>query len=150
VTGEDNPRVLVPPPLMFAALVGAGLLVDGGPRAGTLAMLFAALLGAAGLGLIVAALGLFFRARTRPEPWRPASVLVAAGPYRLTRNPMYLGLVLIGLALSLAFTSAAAALLTLFAAWIVDRSVIAREEAYLQRRFGSDYRRYCERVRRWL
>jgi len=63
---------------------------------------------------------------------------------------MYLGLVLIGLALSLAFTSAAAALLTLFAAWIVDRSVIAREEAYLQRRFGSDYRRYCERVRRWL
>lgn len=148
--GEDHPGVLVPPPLMFAALVGAGLLVDGGPMAGALALLCAAFLSAAGVGLIAAALRLFFGAKTRPEPWRPASALVAAGPYRFTRNPMYLRLVLIGLALSLAFTSPAAALLTLLAGWIVDRTVIAREEAYLQRRFGPDYRRYCQRVHRWL
>lgn len=148
--GEDNPRVLVPPPLMFAALVGAGLLIDGGPRAGSVSIAAAALLGAVGLGLIVTALGLFFRRRTRPEPWRPATVLVANGPYRHTRNPMYLGLTLIGLALALAFTSVAAALLTLLAALVVDRTVIAREEAYLERRFGAAYREYRERVRRWL
>lgn len=150
MTGEDNPRVIVPPPLMFAALIGAGLLIDSGPRAGAPVLLAAALLVVIGLGLIVSALGLFFRSRTRPEPWRPASVLVAAGPYRYTRNPMYLGLTLIGLALALAFTSVAAALLTLLAALVVDRTVIAREEAYLERRFGAAYREYREHVRRWL
>lgn len=150
MTSEDNPRVIVPPPLMVAALVGVGLLIDGGPPAGALVLLGAALLGAVGLGLIVTALGLFFQSRTRPEPWRPASVLVAAGPYRYTRNPMYLGLALIGVSLALAFTSVAAALLALLAASIIDRTVISREEAYLLRRFGADYRRYCERVRRWL
>ena len=150
MTGEDNPRVLAPPPLMFGALAGAGLLIDGGPLASGLAMLAALALGATGISLIGAALGLFFRNRTRPEPWRPASVLVAAGPYRYTRNPMYLGMSFIGLAIALAFTSVAAALLTILAAWIVDRAVIAREEAYLERRFGSDYRRYRERIRRWL
>ena len=150
MTADDNPRVIVPPPLMVAALVGVGLLIDGGPRVGALALLGAALIGGVGLGLIVTALGLFFRSRTRPEPWRPASVLVAAGPYRYTRNPMYLGLTLIGLALALAFTSVAAALLTALAAMIIDRTVITREEAYLERRFGANYRLYCERVRRWL
>lgn len=63
---------------------------------------------------------------------------------------MYLGLTLVGLALALAFTSLVAALLTVLAAVIIDRTVITREEAYLMRRFGADYRRYCERVRRWL
>ena len=150
MTAEDNPRVIVPPPLIVAASVGIGLLVDGGPRASAFLLLGAALLGAAGLGLILTALGLFFRSKTRPEPWRPASVLVASGPYRYTRNPMYLGLTLVGLALALAFTSVAAALLTALAALIIDRTVITHEEAYLHRRFGSAYGRYCERVRRWL
>ena len=150
MTGEDNPRVIVPPPLMFATLVGVGLLIDGGPRGGALALAAAALLVVVGIGLIITALGLFFRRGTRPEPWRPASVLVAAGPYRHTRNPIYLGLTLIGLALALAFTSVAAALLTALAAIIIDRTVITREEAYLDRRFGDGYRRYCEAVRRWL
>lgn len=150
MTADDNPRVIVPPPVMVAALVGIGLLIDGGPRAGALVLLGAALLGAVGLGLIVTALGLFFRSRTRPEPWRPASVLVARGPYRYTRNPMYLGLTFIGFAIALAFTSVAAAVLTILAALIIDRAVIVREEAYLERRFGADYLRYRERVRRWL
>ena len=150
MTSEDNPRVFVPPPLMLAASVGAGLLIDGGPMATGLVLATAVIVGVAGLGLIASALGLFFRSETRPEPWQPARFLVAAGPYRYTRNPMYLGMIIVGLAVALAFSSIAAALLSLLAALIVDRIVIRREEAYLARRFGKDYQAYREKVRRWL
>ena len=148
--GEDNPRIFMSPPLMLAAFVGVGLLIDRGPLTTGLAMLAAVALGLSGLALIAAALGLFFRNKTRPEPWRPASFLVAAGPYRYTRNPMYLGMTLVGLAVALAFASLPAAVLTMVTALIVDRMVIAREEAYLARRFGADYLSYCRSVRRWM
>ena len=138
MTGEDSPRVFVPPPMMLAAFVSVGLLTDGGPMVSGPALAAAIIIGFAGLGLIASALGLFFRSKTRPEPWRGASFLVAAGPYRLTRNPMYLGMTLVGLTVALAFSSAAGALLALLAAVIVDRVVIRREEAALQRRFGAD------------
>ena len=150
MTSDDNPRVFVPPPLMLAAFVGTGLLIDCGPLANRLVLAAAVIVGLAGLGLIASALGLFFRSKTRPEPWQPASFLVAAGPYRFTRNPMYLGMILVGLAVALAFSSIAAAMLSLLTALIVDRIVIRREEAYLTRRFGKDYQAYCDKVRRWL
>ena len=147
---EDNPRVFVPPPLMLTAFVGVGLLIDGGPMATGLVLAPATIVGLAGLGLIASALGLFFQGKTRPEPWRGASLLVAAGPYRFTRNPMYRGMILVALAVALALSSMAAGALTLLAALIVDRVVIRREEAYLTRRFGRDYQAYREKVRRWL
>ena len=150
MTTEDNPRVFVPPPLMLATFVGIGLLIDGGPLATDFVMAIALALGLAGLGLVASSLGLFFRGKTRPEPWRGASLLVAAGPYRFTRNPMYLGMILIGLAVALALSSVAACLLSILAALIIDRIVIRREEAYLTRRFGKNYDAYRERVRRWL
>ena len=150
MTSEDNPRVFVPPPLMLAAFVGVGLFIDGGPTASNIVLAAAVIAGLTGLGLIASALGLFFRSETRPEPWQPAHFLVAAGPYRYTRNPMYLGMILVGLAVALAFSSFAAALLSLLAALIVDRIVIRREEAYLTRRFGKDYEAYRETARRWL
>ena len=147
---DDNPRVFVPPPLMLAGLVGAGLAIDGGPIAGGIVLVASFVAGLAGLGLIAAALGLFRQKQARAEPWREASVLVAAGPYRFTRNPMYLGMTLVGMAVAIGFTSPAAALFALLGALIVDRFVIAREEAYLCRRFGDEYRAYRARVRRWL
>ena len=150
MTSEDNPRVVVPPPLMLATFVGVGLLVDGGPIATGFVLAASLVIGLIGFGLITSSLGLFFRSKTRPEPWRPASFLVAAGPYRFSRNPMYLGMVFIGMAVALALSSFAATALALLAALILDRFVIRREEAYLTRRFGKQYQAYLERVRRWL
>jgi protein-S-isoprenylcysteine O-methyltransferase Ste14 len=147
---EDNPRVFVPPPLMLATFVGIGLLVDGWPMATGLALAVSLILGFAGLALIASALGLFFRSKTRAEPWRGASFLVAAGAYRFTRNPMYLGMVMAGLAVALGLSSIGAAVGALLAGLIVDRIVIRREEAYLTRHFGDDYRAYLTQVRRWL
>lgn len=150
MTGNDNPRVFVPPPLIFAGLVALGLFLDGEALAFGSIQIIGALLGVAGLVLIAMALGLFRRSKTRPEPWQPSTALVSGGIYRLTRNPMYLGMAMISLGVALAFSSLAASVLAIVAAVIIDRTVIMREEAYLMRRFGQDYARYASGVRRWL
>ena len=150
MTGEDNPRVFVPPPLIFAGLLVAGLLIQSETGDFGAIQLAAIGMGLAGLTVIALALGLFRRSKTRPEPWQPASTLVSSGIYRFTRNPMYLGMATMSLAVAIFFASISAAIFTLIAAVIIDRGVIRREEEYLVRRFGEDFADYREGVRRWL
>ncbi|KAB2967036.1 MAG: isoprenylcysteine carboxylmethyltransferase family protein [Thermoanaerobaculia bacterium] len=155
---EDSPGIRVLPPLVVLACFGLGGLADRvrpWPIAHgwtTLAWLrWAGLaLVAAGVALDLWSLRLFTRHGTSALPFRPASAFVARGPYRFTRNPMYLGMTLtlagVGLALGRTWIVLAAAL----AAAILDRYAIRREERYLERRFGADYLGYKRRVRRWL
>ena len=92
----------------------------------------------------------FIRLRTPVVPIRPARHMVTGGPFRFTRNPMYLGLTIayVGLA---AITNQAWPIVVLPLVLIVlERFVIAREEAHLYSRFGDDYDRYRRQVRRWL
>jgi protein-S-isoprenylcysteine O-methyltransferase Ste14 len=150
VTADDNPRVFVPPPLIFASLLALGLMMNREPIAFGAPAIIGIAVGLAGLGLIAAALGLFRSSKTRPEPWQPASALVSSGVYRVTRNPMYLGMALLCLGIAAAFASLAGIVMALIAAIIIDRAVVPREEAYLLRRFGEDYANYRRAVRRWL
>ena len=150
MTRDDNPRVRVPPPLIFGGLLALGLVIDSDPFRPALAQLAGVGLGIAGLALIAVALGLFAGSKTRPEPWQPANRLVDRGLYRFTRNPMYLGMALLSLGVALTFSSLPGILLALVALVIIDRTVVTREEAYLERRFGQDYIDYTKRVRRWL
>jgi len=150
MTSSDTPRVFVPPPLIFAGLLSCGLLLDSNPFEWGPPQLFGIALAAAGIALIAAALGLFRQSRTRPEPWQPASTLVNRGLYRVTRNPMYLGMAMLSVGVTLVFTSTAGFVMTVIAMVLIDRTVIKREEAYLERRFGKDYIAYRQRVRRWL
>ena len=103
-----------------------------------------------GLLLLVAANGLFVRAGTEVIPFRPVSSLVTGGVYRLSRNPMYLGmaLVLLGCALTVGALSALA-IPPAFVA-IVQVRFIHHEERMLQGLFPEEYPAYCARVRRWL
>jgi len=113
------------------------------------------------LGIAVACVGLalnvspkfaFIRARTTVNPLRPdaASQLVTSGPYRFTRNPMYVGhaLILIGWVIALAHPFAFA-VVPAFVVWI-DRLQIPPEEAALTARFPQEFAEYARRVRRWL
>lgn len=91
------------------------------------------------------------RAGTTISVDRPTTAIVASGPYRYSRNPLYVALTLLYLGLG------AAALNTLWALVllppllvVIQRGVIEREERYLERKFGEEYRRYKRRVRRWL
>ena len=151
---SDSPNVFVPPPLLFAAAIATGVLIDGNALDWAHAIHPSQLAGIAvaiaGLGLIFVSLGLFRRFRTRPEPWQPSSALITSGIYRLSRNPMYLGMAVASAGIALYFESLAAAFLLAVVVAIIDRLVIQREERYLVRRFGPDYDAYRARVRRWL
>ena len=105
---------------------------------------------AAGLGVVVAAALQFKQAETAIKPFERASALVTGGVFRVSRNPMYLAMVVmqIGAAFGLG------TLLTFFVppalAWLLTRKFIEKEEAALSETFGAEYDRYKSRVRRWL
>lgn len=150
----DSAGVPVPPPLLYVAgfLLGLALELAVPIAAPPLAVgLAAGALGvAAWLALDGFAMLRFRAANTSMVPVRPTSALVTSGPYRLTRNPMYVGMAFLyaGLALLLGVIWALALLPAVLLA--VDRIAIAREERYLEARFGEEYREYRGRVRRWL
>ena len=155
MTPPDSARVFVPPPLLYLGGLVAGLAIDRRleleiPPAPMWQRAAALLLALAAVGLVVAGLRRFRSSGTPPAPWAPANVLVADGVYRWTRNPMYLGLSLLYAALALLFRSPAAAAILIPLVAVMNFIVIAREEAYLQRRFGPAYQEYKARVRRWI
>src|SRR5262249_51640642 len=80
----------------------------------------------------------------------PTTTIVDTGPYRFTRNPISLGMVLGLIGLAIAFNSLWLLLTLVPFALVIRYGVVAREEAYLERKFGDGYRRYRERVRRWV
>ena len=151
---SDHARVRFPPPLIHAVAVLAGLgltwwrplpLPGRWPLAVTGALL---LLAAAGITL--AAFREFRRHGNPVPPHKPVNCLMCGGPFRYTRNPLYLTLALGHAGLGLLLDNGWL-LLTLPPALLVVRYyVIAREEAYLRRRFGQAYLDYQARVRRWL
>lgn len=112
----------------------------------------AAFLAVAGLGIDLAALVLFLRARTTVNPLKPQNVsaLVIGGLYRFSRNPMYVGqaLLLAGWAMWMGNLAGLLAV-PAFVAWI-DRLQIAPEERALEAAFGDAFRDWASRVRRWI
>jgi protein-S-isoprenylcysteine O-methyltransferase Ste14 len=104
----------------------------------------------AGLFLGGAAVRAQLRAGTTPDPDRPVKAIVQSGPYRVTRNPMYLsmGLILGGIALLL--NAVGGLLLVPVFLLALDQGQVRPEEAYLERKFGNVYLQYKQRVRRWL
>jgi protein-S-isoprenylcysteine O-methyltransferase Ste14 len=112
---------------------------------------------AAGLALAAAfavwnswGLGLLAAQRTGILPGRPTSTLIQDGPYAVSRNPLYLGLLALYVAVGLLAPSAWALLLTPLAVAAVDWGAIRPEEAHLRAQFGDAYLTYTKRVRRWI
>jgi protein-S-isoprenylcysteine O-methyltransferase Ste14 len=146
-------RLDIPPAYLLAALLLMALLHQVLPLA---RILFAPyryagiVIMALALALILWAALLFHRARTGIVPFSPATSLVLGGPYRFTRNPMYLGMagILLGAAILMGSLSPFA-VIPAFMALIAER-FIAPEEAMLERAFGRGYLDYKAKVRRWL
>jgi protein-S-isoprenylcysteine O-methyltransferase Ste14 len=150
----DSPGVKFPPPFAYAgAVIGGYLLNRAWPAPigdGRWWDVGAAILVVAWAALTISSFGHFWRRRTTIIPHRPANALVVAGPYRFTRNPLYLGLALLTAALAIVLNTWWPVVLLVPALIIIRVTVIAREESYLRRRFGAEYEAYMRRVRRWI
>ncbi|MDQ2669363.1 MAG: isoprenylcysteine carboxylmethyltransferase family protein [Gemmatimonadota bacterium] len=154
---HDSPGVAFPPPLLFVAGFVAGLLVDGVVPIGLLgaagrrtAVIAGWTMVVAGLALMAAGLVTFVGARTAVMPHLPARRLVTSGPYRFTRNPMYLGLTIAYAGIALLIDTAWPLIVLPLVLALLVRVVIRREERYLEHAFGGEYREYCRRVGRWI
>ena len=105
----------------------------------------------AGIALAFRSARAFVRAGTTLRPGGgDSTALVEAGPFRYSRNPMYLGLALILLGVALMLGSLTPLLVVPVFMYLIQRSFIRPEEAVLEQTFGDDFRAYCRRVRRWL
>ena len=150
----DRSGVVVPPPLFYLA----GLLV-GFPTqwAYPAAILPEVELRGIGLGLILAsiviaslAIATMKRAETSHNVFEPTTTIVTRGPYRFSRNPMYLSLTMLYLGIAVTANALWVLLLVVPILAAMHRLVIVREERYLERKFGDTYLRYRSRVRRWI
>ena len=155
-TTRDRPGVKVMPPLVFFAfMIGAGALerwlgVDIGGGYLGLRHLIAWPLLLFAVWMAVGSWLIFLKSGTHVDPRKPALKIVEDGPFRISRNPMYLSLVLILAAVSI-WQLSIWFLLASFGLWfILDRKAVIPEEAYLEDKFGDPYRAYKSRVRRWL
>jgi protein-S-isoprenylcysteine O-methyltransferase Ste14 len=93
---------------------------------------------------------LFRRSGQNENPWKPTPQIVERGPFRITRNPMYLQMIIICIGVAVILANAWILLLVPVGGWVLQRLAILPEEAYLERKFGDTYRGYKNRVRRWL
>lgn len=152
-----HPDVRIPPPAIFlGGLIAAWVLDRGlefsidGAGPGWVQIALGGLLVACGLGLIVTAGTTMRRAGTTLMPHRAATRLVSAGPFRFTRNPIYLALTSLYIGVAILANAAWPLVFLPLVLGVLTVSVIHREEQYLRAAFGADYDDYCRRVRRWL
>lgn len=156
--GRDSPSVRIIPPAvpLLTVLAGFGLdrlwAIDPGFAIAAPAQYWIGGLIVAGavLGLGLWPVVLFRRSGENEVPWTPTNAIVEHGPYRLTRNPMYLMMVLACIGIAIILWNAWILILTPACALILNQFAIKPEEAYLERAFGESYRAYKRRVRRWI
>ncbi|MGA8689441.1 MAG: isoprenylcysteine carboxylmethyltransferase family protein [Methyloceanibacter sp.] len=149
--------VAVKPPLLFAGALMLGCLLSWlvplGPGLGSAngrALAVGGSLVLVGLALAAVSVREFRRMRAKAVPGEPATVLVESGPYKFTRNPIYIGFVILYFGLAIVLTSVWMLLLLIPGLIILQCGVVEREETHLQAKFGESYRRYQARVPRWL
>jgi protein-S-isoprenylcysteine O-methyltransferase Ste14 len=154
---KDTPVVIAPPPLIALAAVFVGVALDWWLPANVFTgsipfwpRVVAGIAIALGAGALAIAGDREFKAiGTNVEPWKPSLRLATTGIYTRLRNPMYVGLILLVLGIGIAFASDWTLLMAVATAMMLHIGVVLREERYLERKFGDEYRAYKARVSRW-
>lgn len=151
---QDMAGVIAHPPLIYAGALLTGLLAHALFPVTFLPWSVALVLGLPllGVGLILGFLGdrALDSAGTNRSPYAPTTNLATEGPYRFTRNPLYLSVTLIYVGISVLVNALWPVLLLPFVLLVMQHGVIKREERYLERKFGEEYLQYKARVRRWI
>jgi protein-S-isoprenylcysteine O-methyltransferase Ste14 len=151
---NDVPNVKIVPPLVYLVGIVIGFLatiwMPTKVVANSVAWTVGGILIFCGAVLTGSAILKFKDVGTTVRPDRAASTLVISGPYKITRNPMYLALAFVYLGVVVADQSVWALILLAVVLTVIQRGAIEPEEAFLEKRFGVTYINYTEKVRRWL
>ena len=152
---RDGAEVRIFPPAVYLGAVLLGVVLHGAwalefarGSGGRVAVGAAVIFG--GVAILGSSLSVFRRMGQHPDPRKPTTTLARHGPYRFTRNPMYLGGALAQLGLGIALGNAWILLLLIPVVVLIHHRVILPEEHYLERKFGADYLSFKASVRRWI
>jgi protein-S-isoprenylcysteine O-methyltransferase Ste14 len=151
---KDHPDVIGPPPLLYGGALAAGFGIDQlAPlpilSQGDVLVPAAVLIGFA-LVLGGWCVVLFLRAKTGIPPHLPTTTIVTEGPYRLSRNPIYLALTMLSVGIAIGANSFWMLGLLMPTMVLMSIAVIGPEERYLEAKFGAAYLDYKSKVRRWI
>lgn len=152
----DRPRLIAPPPLLFAGCVIGGLIANHFRPLPLFHLSNTARYGI-GAAMFFLAIAVGFSAirefrthREHPSPYQATNAIVDSGPFRYTRNPIYLSFLVITLAIAVLANSWWVMLSLIPLTLLLNFGVIRPEETYLSRKFGTVYDDYRHRVRRWI
>ena len=153
-TDSANAGVIAPPPLIYLGPLLLGLFLQRARPTAFLPRRIARMLGwpllACGIGLNLWFVVTMKRAHTPIDPRQPVRRLITWGPFRLTRNPSYASMAMIYVGMTSVINTLWPLLFLPGIFAVMQRGVIEREERYLERTFGAEYRQYRARVRRWI
>ncbi len=151
---QDAPGVIARPPLIYLGFLALGLGLDWLWPYPLLPEAWRYILGGAliglGIALALASFRHFRAAGTAVDPLKPSTAILTDGPYRISRNPIYIGLTAAYAGVGIAADAPWVWVLLLPTLVVMHYGVIAREERYLERKFGKEYLDYKAHVRRWL
>lgn len=151
---EDNAGVVAPAPVIYGAAFALGLAAEFTlptvPLPRTVLLWLGIVIVVFSIPIAVSAFKALARARTAFDARKPTSTIVSDGAFRYSRNPTYLSLTLLYIGLSLVLGSHWVLFMVLPAVALTQWGVVAREERYLEAKFGEEYRRYKAKVYRWL
>ncbi len=148
------PKLVAPPPAIFAVAIIVGAIVNraygfGGGGGGVWSFGGGAVI-VLGVALSFWSIQQYRRANTSPDPKHRAEALVTGGPYRYSRNPIYIATALMQVGFGIAVNMPGVVFAVIPALYILRKGVILREEAYLEELFGEEYKDYKSQVRRWF
>ena len=153
-TAPDKAGVIIFPPLLYVLFLVAGILFSYFFPHQILSFPVALSLGlfifVIGFATLFTAANLFVKSKNPVNPSGSTQLIISSGIYKYTRNPMYVGLTIIFIGISLIFNAWVSFILLIPLLVIVQKGIIEREEKYLTRKFGNQYLSYKSKVRRWL
>lgn len=151
---KDIAGVIAPPPLIYLAAFIVALGLEWAARAdaglGRIGLWVGGVLIALAVIIAVLARRQFLKGGTPLRVEEPSTAILSTGPYRFSRNPLYLSLAMLQVGIGLALGFAWIVIMVVPAILVIRFGVIAREERYLERKFGKEYLNYKNRVRRWF
>ena len=150
----DQSEAITLPPFIYGSALVIGLLISVFIAIPIMPEPFAfglgTLLVVSSAPLVIFSMRALARVKTAIDVRKPTTSIVATGPYRFSRNPIYVAMTLLYLGIALVTNSIATLALVIPTLMVMHWGVILREEQYLERKFGEEYRAYKRRVRRWI